>query len=327
MKKRRIGSLEVSVVGLGANNFGTDFFGTSCDQATSTNVIHAALDAGINFIDTAEEYSTTTRIGSGRSEEFIRVALGRRRNDVLIATKFSPRVLDAPEERGAKRIVSAVEGSLRRLGTDRIDLYQQHFPDPEGPIDEILEALTRLVRDGKVREIGCSNFSAEMIDEAETASSASSSARFVSVQSPYNMLDSAPQHAVLEACGRNGMMLLPCFPLASGLLTGKYRRNEPAPGDSRFGVETKVVGLIRSQLSDDRVAKAQKLEAYAREQGRSLLELAMSWLACQPSIASVIAGATRPEQVRANVAAASWNLTEEDFRMVALLTESPQLVI
>jgi len=323
MKKRGIGSLEVSLIGLGTNNFGTDFFGTSCDLETSKSVIDAALDVGINFIDTAEEYSTTTRIGSGRSEEFIGTALGRRRNDVLIATKFSPRVLNAPEQRGAKRIVSALEGSLRRLRTDRIDLYQQHFPDPETPLDEILEAMTRLVRDGKVREIGCSNFPAEMIEEAQARSRAGDFARFASVQSPYNILDAAPQRAVLEACAHNGMMLLPCFPLASGLLTGKYRLNEPPPADSRFGIDTTVTGLLRDQLSEDRVAKAQKLRAYAQERGRSLLELAISWLACQPKVASVIAGATRPEQVRANAAAADWELTEEDFKMVALITDGP----
>jgi aryl-alcohol dehydrogenase-like predicted oxidoreductase len=325
MKTRRIGSLDVSVIGLGANNFGTDFFGTSCDLETSTRVIHAALDAGVNLIDTAEEYSTTTHIGSGRSEEFIGLALGRRRNDVIIATKFSPKVQDAPDQKGAERIVAAVEGSLKRLGTDRIDLYQQHFPAPGVPIDEILEAMTRLVRDGKVREIGCSNFTADMIDEAQGVSASRDLARFASLQTPYNMLDNdAAKQSALDACGRHDMMLLPCFPLASGLLTGKYKANQPAPADSRFGVETKVIGYLRDQLSDDRVAKAQALEAYARERGHSLLALAMSWLASQPRVASVIAGATRPEQVLANAEAASWDLTEDDFKAVARLTDSPQ---
>ena len=315
--KRKIGSLEVSVVGLGTNNFGTDYFGTTCDQAMSTKIVDTALECGINFIDTAEEYSTTTHIGTGHSEEFLGVALGSRRNEVVIASKFSPRVQDAPDERGAKRIVRAVEGSLRRLRTDRIDLLQQHQPDPETPIEEILEALTRLVKDGKVREVGCSNFTAEMIDAAEAASAASGSARFVSVQNPYNLLDQAPQQPVLEACQRDGLMLLPCFPLASGVLTGKYRRGEPAPAETRFGADTWVVNYLKPQLADERLARAEQLEAYARGRGHSLLDLAMSWLACQPLVASVIAGATRPEQVRANVAAAGWTLSDEDFGAVA----------
>lgn len=323
MKTRQIGSLEVSEIGLGTNNFGTDFFGTSCDQARCNEIVHAALEAGINFFDTAEEYSTRTHIGVGHSEQYIREALGPRRNEVIIATKFSVRTLDAPGERGAKRIVSAVEGSLRRLGTDRIDLLQQHFPDPDVPIDEILEALTRLVKDGKVREVGCSNFLGPMIDEAEQACAAAGLARFVSAQNPYNLLDHASLQGTLEACKRNGLVLLPCFPLASGVLTGKYRVSEPAPADSRFGADTKVTGLLQSQIADERLAKAQKLETFAKQRGHSLLELAMSWLTSQPLVASVIAGATRPEQVRANVAAASWKLTREDFDIVASLTEDP----
>jgi aryl-alcohol dehydrogenase-like predicted oxidoreductase len=316
MKTKRIGSLDVSVIGLGTNSFGTDFFGTSCDQVASTKVVHAALDAGITFIDTAEEYSTVTPVGTGRSEEFIGVALGARRNEVVIATKFSVRVQD-PEEKGARRIIRAVESSLKRLGTDRIDLLQQHSPDPEVPIDEILEALTRLVRDGKVREIGCSNFTGQMIDAAQAVSATRGTACFVSVQNPYNLLDHVPCEGVLEACKRHGIMMLPCFPLASGVLTGKYRINTPAPANSRFATATKVVDYLKGQISGDRLALAQALEAFASQRGHSLLELAISWLASQPVVASVIAGATSAEQVRSNAAAVCWDVTEEDFRAVS----------
>jgi aryl-alcohol dehydrogenase-like predicted oxidoreductase len=316
---RKIGALDVSVIGLGTNNFGTDFFGTSCDLETSKRVIDAALDAGVTFIDTAEEYSTTTSIGTGRSEEFIGTILGARRNEAVIATKFSVRVPDAPGERGAARIMRAVEGSLRRLRTDRIDLLQQHSPDPDVPIDEILEALTRLVRDGKVREIGCSNFTAAMIDQARAAATPGA-ARFVSVQNPYNLLDSASQADVLDACARHDMAILPCFPLASGLLTGKYSGDQAPPADSRFGGESKVIDYLRQlQYSDARLATVERLKTYASEHGHSLLELAISWLTSQPHVASVIAGATRPDQVRANVDANCWKLSQEDFAAVAAI--------
>jgi aryl-alcohol dehydrogenase-like predicted oxidoreductase len=322
MKMRKIGSLEVSVVGLGANNFGTDFFGDKCNADDAARIIDAALDAGVNFIDTAEEYSSRTAWGSGRSEEFIGRALGPRRDQVVIASKFSTEVPDAPEERGAKRIVRAVEGSLKRLGTDRIDLYQQHFPDPRVPIDEMLEALDRLVRDGKVREIGCCNFSGAMIDAAQSCSEARGLSRFATLQTQYNLLDRPNEEGALEARARHGMMLLPYFPLASGLLTGKYRKGEAAPPGSRFASNAAIATYLRErQYSDARIEKAERLGAFARERGRTLLELAMSWLASQPFVASVIAGVTRPEQIRSNVAAAGWDLTPEDFAAVAAIVE------
>jgi aryl-alcohol dehydrogenase-like predicted oxidoreductase len=310
----------VSVVGLGANNFGTDFFGNKCDQDQATRVIDAALDAGVNLIDTAEEYSTRSPWGTGRSEEFIGVALGSRRDDVVIASKFSVRSEDEPEERGAQRVVRAVEGSLRRLGTDRIDLYQQHFADPDVPIDEILTALDRLVRDGKVREIGCCNFSGEMLDAADAASTAGGLARFVSAQNQYNVLDPPREDGVIDACERLGLLLLPYYPLASGLLTGKYRKDAPAPADSRFGSGTRVGERLRNrQLSDVRIEVVEQLDVLARDRGHSLLELAISWLTSQPFVASVIAGATKPEQIRGNAAAASWELTADDFEAVAAI--------
>ena len=315
MEYRRIGSLDVSLVGLGGNNFGTDFFGAKCDEAQSARIIHAAIDAGITFIDTAEEYSIDSHIGSGRSEEIIGRALGSRRNDVVIATKFSTKDATAPDQRGRSRIVHAVESSLRRLGTDRIDLYQQHFPDPDVPIEEMLEALTRLVRDGKVREIGCCNFSGAMIDEALEASDELNLVRFASSQSQYNLLDDPAEEGVIEACVRSGLKLIPFFPLASGLLTGKYGRGGSAPAGSRFEADTVVNRyLTERQVSDQRHAKVAQFEAFARERGHTVLELAMSWLASHGIVGSIIAGASKPEQIAANVAATHWALTEDDLR-------------
>ena len=323
MRTRSIGSLEVSVVGLGANNFGTEFFGNRCDADEATRIIHAALDAGVTFIDTAEEYSITTAFGVGHSEEIIGTALGARRDDVVIASKFCRTVLDAPDERGATRIVRAVEGSLQRLRTDRIDLYQQHQPDPDTPLDEILEALDRLVHDGKVREIGCCNFSGSEIDDAHDVSAAHGFGTFVTVQAQYNVLDLPRQEGVLDACERHEMMVLPYYPLASGLLTGKYRDGAALPADSRLAAQTVIGERMRSaQLTDERLATVAQLNGYARDHGHTLLELAFSWLASQASVASVIAGATSADQVRANAAAASWDLTPEDFAAIAAIVDS-----
>jgi aryl-alcohol dehydrogenase-like predicted oxidoreductase len=319
MKTRRIGSLEVSVVGFGANNF-TSFFGNKYEEADAARLIDAVLDAGINLIDTAEEYSTLTQFGDGQSEQLLGAVLGSRRDDVVIATKFTPQVASAPEERGAKRVIKAVEASLKRLRTDRIDLYQQHFADPDTPIDELLEALDRLVRDGKVREIGCCNFSGAMIDDAMAASDRLGLARYASVQSQYNILDRPNEAGAIEATQRHGLMLLPYFPLASGVLTGKYKRGQGAPAGSRFEADTPVNSYLRGrQLSDERIATVERLDAFAQDRGHTLVELAFSWLASQPFVASVIAGATSPEQIRANAAAANWDLTPEDFAAVAAI--------
>lgn len=313
MEKRRIGSLEVSIVGIGANNFGTDFFGHRCDEADVDRIIGTALDAGINFIDTAEEYSTTTRVGTGRSEQFIGAAIRARRDEVVIATKFGNEDASDARQRGAERIVSAVEGSLKRLGTDRIDLYQQHQPDPRTPIEESLEALDRLVRDGKVREIGCCNFSGAMIDEARAHSDEHGLARFVSAQNRYNLLEPPRQDDVLAGCRRHSMVLLPYYPLASGLLTGKYRAGHVPPG-SRLASESPIAKRIKDPLlAAERLEKVALLERFARDRGHTLLELAFSWLASQPVVASVIAGVTRPDQVVANAAAAGWTLSSADF--------------
>jgi aryl-alcohol dehydrogenase-like predicted oxidoreductase len=316
MKMKRIGGLEVSAVGLGTNNFGTEFFGRGCTQEETTRIINAALDAGVNFFDTAEEYSTRSRWGTGRSEEFIRVALGARRNDVVIASKFMvPQQLPEPGLKGRQRITEAVEGSLRRLGTDRIDLYQQHFPDPTTPIDEHLEALDRLVKDGKVREIGHSNFTGAMMDEADAISRERGLARFVTSQSQYSLLDLPPEAGALEACERHGLKVLPYYPLASGLLTGKYRRGAGRPEGSRFDGQSKVIDLLGDlQVNDARIAVVEKLDDFARDHGHTILELAISWLASQSVVGPIIAGATKPEQVTANAKAACWDLTDQDFR-------------
>jgi aryl-alcohol dehydrogenase-like predicted oxidoreductase len=316
----------VSIVGLGTNNFGTPFFSNACDQEGATKIVHAALDAGVTFFDTAEEYSTRSKWGAGRSEEFIRVALGSRRNDVVIASKFMIDDPETPDEMGAKRIMKAVEGSLERLGTDRIDLYQQHFPDPRVPMDEILEALDRLVKDGKVREIGNSNFSGAMIDAADAAAKARGFQAFAAAQNQYNLLDLPAEEGVLESCERNGLELLPFFPLASGLLTGKYRRGDPNPAGTRFEGDTVITNHLREkQLNDKRIARVERLQAFAKTRGHTIIELAISWLTSQPIVASVIAGATTPEQITANAKAACWNLTDEDFRSVAAIVREPAL--
>ena len=295
METRKVGSLHVSVVGLGCNNFGRRL-----DAAQTAAVVDAALDAGINFFDTADVY------GGGQSEEFIGRALGSRRNAVVIATKFGNRMEGQGSGASAAYVRQACEASLRRLGTDYIDLYQLHRPDPQVPIAETLGALDELVRAGKVREIGCSNFSAEQIREAEAAHAGG--ARFVSVQNEYSLLKRDVERDVLPECERAGLTFLPYFPLASGLLTGKYRRGEPAPSGSRL-----AGGGRANQLSDQNLAIVEELIRFAEARGHTILELAFSWLLTRPVVASVIAGATKPEQVHANTGAAQWRLTADEL--------------
>ncbi len=304
MAKRRIGALEVAVVGLGCNNFGTRL-----DAAATAGVVRAALDAGIDFFDTADIY------GKGLSEEYLGRALGDRRKDVLIATKFGMAMDD--ERRGARPeyIKRAAEDSLRRLGTDHIDLYQLHQPDPGVPIEDTLGAMNELMRAGKVREIGCSNFSAAQIREAEGASSSRRTARFVSVQNEYSLLHREPELEVLAECARVGATFLPYFPLASGLLSGKYRKGEAAPAGSRL-----ASGSRSEQLTDARLTTVEALREFAEQHRHTLLELAFSWLLAHPVVACVIAGATTPDQVNANVAAVGWALTPEDLGAIDGIT-------
>src|SRR5215213_2210344 len=305
METRRIGSLEVSVVGLGCNNFGRrlDFDATSA-------VVDAAIEAGITFFDTADTYGDT------KSEEYLGRALGRRREDVVLATKFGSRIDE--QRRGARPeyVHRAVDDSLRRLGTDRIDLYQLHWPDPEVPIGETLGALDELVKAGKVREVGCSNFSAEQLREAEEATREGAT-RFVSVQNEYSLLHREPEREVLPECERLGVAFVPYFPLANGLLTGKYRRGEDAPSGSRLDS-----GRGERLLTDRNLDIVERLIEFSQRQGHTILELAFSWLLARPA-ASVIAGATSPEQARSNAAAADWELTDEELAEVDSIVTNP----
>jgi len=297
MERRQIGSLTVSVVGLGCNNFGWRL-----DEAASAAVIHAALDAGINFFDTADIYGKT------QSEQFVGRALGPRRDQVVVATKFGMPVDE--KRRGARPeyVRQAIEDSLHRLGTDRIDLYQIHQPDPTVPIADTLGALDGLVKAGKVREIGCSNFSADQLREAEAAVRPGA-ARFVSVQNEYSLLHREPEREVIPTCEKLGIAFTPYFPLASGLLTGKYRRGQAPPQGTRLAPG----GRFQDTLNENNLAIVESLIAFAESRGHTLLELAMSWLAMQPTVASVIAGATSPQQVRANAAAAGWRLSQAEL--------------
>ncbi|XXY52203.1 aldo/keto reductase [Sorangium sp. So ce269] len=310
MEKRRIGSLEVSVVGIGCNNFGGRI-----DEQRTAAVVDAALDAGINFFDTADIY------GGTRSEELLGRALGGRRSQVIIATKFGL-PLDDERKGGAKPayIQRAVEDSLRRLGTDWIDLYQIHRPDPETPIGDTLEALDALVRAGKVREIGNSNFSASQLRGAEEATR-KGAARFVSVQNEYSLLQREPEREVLAESERLRLAFLPYFPLASGLLSGKYLPDRPAPAGARLSAPDDR--LAARFLTEQNRSAAAALAAFASSRGHSLLELAFSWLAGRPTVASVIAGATSPEQVRANAAAVGWRLTADDLQEIDRLAPPP----
>ncbi|MGA2130936.1 MAG: aldo/keto reductase [Bryobacteraceae bacterium] len=307
MEKRRIGSLHVSVVGLGCNNFGWRI-----DAQASAAAVQAALEAGINFFDTADIY------GAGASEEFLGRALGGRRDEVLIATKFGMKMDD--QHRGARPdyIRRAVEDSLRRLATDHIDLYQLHQPDPGVPIADTLGALDELVKAGKVREIGCSNFSAAQVRAAEVAV-AGGAARFVSVQNQYSLLHREPEAEVLPECRRQGIAFIPYFPLANGLLTGKYRRGQPLPAGSR-GQD----GWGPKVFSDENIALVERLAEFAVSRGHTMLELAVSWLAAQPAVASVIAGAKTAQQAGANASAAAWRMTSDELAVVEMMLPQAQ---
>jgi aryl-alcohol dehydrogenase-like predicted oxidoreductase len=305
VETRRIGALEVSLVGLGCNNFGA-----RRDPETSTEVIQAALDAGITFFDTADTY------GNGRSEEIVGKALAGRRSEVIIASKFGNPFSDDPAQQGAgaRWIGEAVEGSLRRLGTDYIDLYQQHVPDDTVPIEESLTALDQLVASGKVRAIGNSNFSAAQIDEAAAVAGEKGLAPFVSAQNNYSLLRAGARDDIIPAAERNGLAFLPFFPLASGMLTGKYTRGAPLPTGTRLaGMPAERAVRFASDRNFDLV---EALTAVAEQRGHTILDLAFAWLTAQSAIASVIAGATSPAQIAANVAAAQWTLDTDDLAAV-----------
>lgn len=299
METRRIGgapgrSLDVSVVGLGCNNFGRRI-----DEAQSRTVVHAALDAGITFFDTAEAY------GSGQSETYLGKALGPRRADVVIATKFG---LGSGARR--KDVLRCAEASLKRLGTDYIDLYQIHKPHPETPIEETLGAFDELVQAGKVRFVGCSNYSAGQLRAALQTAGDRDLPRFVTAQNRYNLLEREIETMLIPFCARKGVGIIPYVPLAGGALTGKYRRGEKPPPGSRFSGGWGG-GLRR--LDEEVFSAVDALAPIAARAGYTTGELAITWLAAQPTVVSVIAGATRPEQVAENVRAAAWTLSADDL--------------
>jgi aryl-alcohol dehydrogenase-like predicted oxidoreductase len=287
--------LEVSVVGLGCNNFGrrVDLEGTRA-------VVDTALDQGVTFFDTADIYGAT------QSEEFLGRVLQGRRDQVVLATKFGMDLGDGKGPRGSRDYIRyALEGSLRRLQTDVIDLYWYHQPDGVTPIAETLGALDELVRAGTVRAIGASNFDARQIEEADAVAREHGTARFVAIQNEYSLLVREVEREVLPTCERLGIGFVPYFPLASGLLTGKYRRGEAGPEGARLSARDQVA-------SDDQFEVVDALERYAEERGVSLLEVAFGGLLAQPVVSSVIAGATKPEQVIANAAAARWSPGDDD---------------
>ena len=310
MEFRSVGrsGLQVSVAGLGCNNFGGRI-----DLDATSAVVDAALDAGITLFDTADIY------GGGHSEEFLGRALGAHRAEVIVATKFAMPMGDGPYAAGGSRryVMRAVEASLRRLGTDYIDLYQMHAPDPTTPIEETLDALTDLVHQGKVRYLGSSNFSGWQIADADWTSQTRGLARFACAQNEWSLLRRAVEREVVPACKRFEASLLPYFPLAGGALTGKYRRGEPAPAGTRL-----VADNGTRWLTDANFARIEALEKFASEHGHTVGELALAWLASQRVVCSVIAGATRPEQVRQNVAALEWRLSRDDRNAIDALLAS-----
>jgi aryl-alcohol dehydrogenase-like predicted oxidoreductase len=311
MELRNLGNsgLQVSVAGLGCNNFGGRI-----DQAQSAAVVASALDVGINFFDTADVYGNR-----GVSEEHLGAALRGKRHEVIIATKFGSPMGEGPYMAGASRryVMGAVEASLRRLGTDYIDLYQLHFPDPKTPLDETLRALDDLVRAGKVRYIGCSNFAGWQVADATWISRTEHLASYISAQNQYSLLDRRIERDVIPACKRFGLSVLPYFPLASGFLSGKYRSGQPLPEGTRLANAGAMASRV---LTEENFATLAKLEAFAEPRGRTVLDVAIGWLASQDVVGSVIAGATKPEQVEQNVRAAEWRLTPEEMAEVATIT-------
>jgi len=307
MEYRHLGrsGLQVSVVGLGCNNFGM-----RCDFDQSKDVVHRALDAGITLFDTADVYG-----GQGKSEEFLGKILKGRRQDVVLATKFGMKMGDGPHKSGGSRkyIMSAVEDSLRRLDTDYIDLYQLHRPDPETPIDETLRALDDLVRSGKVRYIGNSNFAGWQAAEAHYVAKQANLTPFISAQNEYNLLDRRIEGELVPACNAYGLSILPFFPLASGFLTGKYRQGQEMPAGTRLANAGPMAARV---LTDKNYEVLGKLEAFAEARGKTMLDLAIGWLASLSHVGSVIAGATKPEQIDQNVAAGGWKLTADELAEV-----------
>ncbi len=310
MKHRKLGKseLQVSVVGLGCNNFG---FVANMDVEASRKVIDKALEVGINFFDTSDSYGT--------SEEIMGEVLGERRKKIVLATKVGAKQNPEGQKSGVSRkyILAEVEESLRRLRTDWLDLYQIHYPDPKTPIEETLRALDDLVKQGKVRYIGCSNFSAAQLDEAQKTVAEKKLSSLVSSQDEYSLVARGIERELLPAIERHGMGELPYFPLASGLLTGKYRMGQPAPSGSRLANKQALADKYHTAAN---LEKAARLEQFATKRGHTLLELAFSWLVARPAVASVIAGATKPEQIEKNAKAAGWELSAEELAEIDRIT-------
>lgn len=303
MQTRRIArtDLDVSVVGLGCNNFGMRL-----DQDATTAVVDASLEAGVNFFDTADIY------GGGKSEVFLGKALGDRRKDVVILSKFG-----IGTGGGRANVQERIDASLDRLGTDYIDLYMLHRHDPQTPILETLEALNALIAEGKVRHIACSNFTRDQIEEADRVARDAGLIGFCGTEEDYSILNREVEAEVLPALERLDLALFPYFPLASGLLTGKYRRGETPAANTRYGANLDRFGKA---LSDENFDRIERLTAWAEARGHSLLDLAFAWLLADPKIPSVIAGATRPDQVASNAAAGGWVLTaaeQDEVRKLA----------
>lgn len=311
MEYRNLGTsgLRVSLVGLGCNNFGGKL---GVDETRA--VVDRAIDKGITLFDTADMYG-----GRGGSEEQLGEVLGARRKEIVLASKFGMAMSDDGTKIGGSRryIMTAVEDSLRRLKTDWIDLYQLHQPDPLTPMDETLRAMDDLVSQGKARYIGCSNLAAWGVVDSQWISKTAGYARFVSCQDEYNLLNRAVEAELLPAMRAHGCGLLPYFPLASGLLTGKYKRGA-MPDGARLTDTPKFAN--RTYVTDQNFDIVDKLEAFATARGHTLLELAFSWMAARPTVASIIAGATKPEQIDSNVSAASWAMTTEEIAEVDAIT-------
>jgi aryl-alcohol dehydrogenase-like predicted oxidoreductase len=320
MRYRNLGhsGLRVSVVGVGCNNFG----GRASREA-SLQVVDAAFDEGINLFDTADAYGG--RGGPGASEAILGEALVGRRDEAVVATKFGMQFGEGKFDGGGSRrwVIKAVEASLRRLQTDYIDLYQLHWPDPNTPIEETLGVLDDLVHAGKVRYVGCSNFAGWQIADADWIARERHYARFVSAENNYNLLEREIEAEVVPACERFGLGVLPYFPLAQGLLTGKYRAGEPAPQGTRLGNDPDRAQAV---ITEDRLARVSTLEAYAAARDVSLLHVAIGGLGAQPMVASVIAGATRSEQVHTNAAAGLWQPTSEDLAALDEIVPSGRLI-
>jgi aryl-alcohol dehydrogenase-like predicted oxidoreductase len=311
MEYRRLGNsgLQVSLAGLGCNNFGMRI-----DEEQTKQVVHRALDEGITLFDTADIYG-----GRGKSEEMLGKALGARRHEVVLASKFGMVMGQGPYLSGGSRrwAIAACENSLKRLGTDYLDLYQIHTPDALTPEQETLEALDSLVKSGKVRYVGCSNYSGWQLADSIGISRANGLMSYVSAQNQYNLLDRSIERELVPACRHYGVGILPFFPLASGFLTGKYRAGVQPPKDTRFGSLKQLADRV---LNEANFAKLNSLEELAKKHGHTMVEVAVGWLVAQPENSSIISGATRPEQVTENTKAVDCKLTKEELAEIDKIT-------